>query len=188
MDQSERPIAFLSLARKYLGLSELCAREIERAHAWQKTPPGEETTWSVMEHGTPTLFTFFHGAELLLKGFVLAATGNTAKNHSLTASLAQFEKSIGNSDNRIGEFLAPYISSISPDSLLGRTLAENAIGIDKWYEFLRYPESNKGAAFEHWNLRRESLETRDFWQSLSRVARDLQPATVALAKRRGWYA
>ena len=188
MDQSERPIAFLSLALKYLGLSELAAREIERAHAWQSAPTEDKTTWSVMEHGTPTLFTFFHGAELLLKGFVLAKTGSARMNHGLIASLAQFGSEIGANDNRIGELLAPYISCIPPRSLLGKTLAANSIGIDSWYEFLRYPETKKGATFEHWDLRQESSETRDFWHGLSAVARDLQPETVGLAERRGWYA
>ena len=188
MDHSERPIAFLSLAVKYLGMSELAAREIERAHTLKRSPKRDKATWSVMLHGTPTLFTFFHGAELLMKGFVLAASDEALRGHGLRDALGRFEKSVGSSDNRIGELLEPYISAIPATSFLGRVLAANCTDIDRWYDLLRYPEPTKGDAFDHWDLRQESQETRSFWQRLSEDARALQSEAVELARSRGWYA
>lgn len=187
METSRRPLAFLSLGLKYIQMSELAASELVRSHEWSSSQT-DDSTWSVSLHATPALFTFLHGVELMLKGCLAACGGQPSKNHGLTKSLRQFREKLGCSDDGIADLLTPYISNVSPDSLLGRALAENHLGIDKWYEFLRYPESNKGVVFDHWELRRESRETREFWIELATVARELQIRVVRLGRSRGWDA
>ena len=135
----------------------------------------------------PKSVTFYHGVELLLKGF-LQAVNNVQKDHGLLRVLRCFELKIGNADNKLATTLAPYISSIDSCSLLGNFLAENCISIDRWYEVLRYPESLNGKPFSHLVLKWESIQTCEFWHHMTITAHTLQAEAVSLARNRGWSA
>lgn len=141
------------------------------------------TKWSDHSIGLPVLFNFFHGAELLLKGFLVAA-GRNVKGHRLTKLLNDFEQSEG--DTELGRSLAAVIRHIDSSSPLGLFLTTNNIGIDEWYEALKYPESMEGKPFQHHDLKYGGPETVEFWKNLGEQAKRLRTQAVALSRLRNY--
>jgi len=143
---------------------------------------GELTRWSDHSVGIPVLFNFFHGIELVLKGF-LAANGKVPRHHRLTDLLRDFEAYYPNT--ALGASLDSSIRKIGSDTPFGRFLGANSIQIDSWYESLKYPESNSGQLFTHFDLKYGGVDAVPFWTGIQTASATIRSQAVALSRSLG---
>lgn len=102
----------------------------------------EMTKWSDFNI-FPILFNFYHGLELLMKGFLILTDDYKLKiDHDLEKALDDFI-SYYQSQNEIIQVLTKYLRSDSMPTLLSEWLHENRISISELYQFLRYPSDKK---------------------------------------------
>jgi len=102
----------------------------------------EMTKWSDFNI-FPILFNFYHGLELLMKGFLILTDDYKLKiDHDLEKALDDFI-SYYQSQNEIVQVLTKYLRSDSMPTLLSEWLYENEISISELYQFLRYPSDKK---------------------------------------------
>lgn len=176
------------LATHFLGLVEAAAQELVNSeNAWvivSDEDVGEAayeraTKWSDHTVGIAILLDFFHGIELMLKGFI-ALDGNVPRHHRVRELLADFEAS--HPGTEVSVLMATYTTNLDRGSPLGVFLTANGLDIDSWNEALRYPESKKGEPFDHLRLQYGGLGTVDFWQALGSAAREIRVASVRLAR------
>jgi hypothetical protein len=143
-------LSFLTLSQKYLSL----VRSVSDENTKQGNPhiigteiPSydyeEATKWSDFNIGIPTLFNFYHGLELMLKGLlILKGDYSFMGNHSLRGPFKEFKK-IYSGHNLIISILEEYLTINSMPDFLATCLKNNNVEIDKLYEFLRYPTDIK---------------------------------------------
>jgi len=99
----------------------------------------EETKWSDFNIIVPILYNFYHGLELLMKGFlILMKDYNLKKTHDIKKLLNDFcinyKKEI-----EIIKLLNKYADMNLMPKILSKFLKENKINVDEFYVFLRYP-------------------------------------------------
>lgn len=190
--------AYGTIALHFLRLTEGACRELvaaENAHfvlsdvpidqaAYDDDAYDEATRWSDHSIGVAVLFNFYHGVELLLKGFMRTSSGSKSGAHKLSQLLRAFEQSQGQVD--LGSTLARRIRAIDPTCPMGEFLAKNAIGIDEWYEALKYPESLRGKVYTHRPLKYGDEATVPFWQALGEDAKRLRLQAVELSRKLGY--
>jgi hypothetical protein len=183
-----QPLAFCQIGTNFLRLAEgACDQLAKNSNRLAVVGPtriapstwDERTFWSDFRIGIPVLFNFFHGIELLLKGF-LATSSPTPAHHRLSELLAAFEKAFPST--AFGKTVASFVRDIDPSTPLGRFIADNSITIDYWYEALKYPQSTKGKPFSHAALKYGGEATVDFWQSIGQGAALLRRQAVKLAR------
>lgn len=186
----DQPLEFWQIATSFLRLAEGACDQLAKnsnvhvviSDAPRPITPSEydaQTFWSDFWIAIPVLFNFFHGIELLLKGF-LAVSSRAPGHHRLADLLTEFEAAFPSTD--FGKTVASFVRDIDPTTPLGRFLAENAIKIDSWYEALKYPRSTKGRAFSHAALKFGGEGTVDFWQAIGKGAALLRCQAVELAR------
>lgn len=144
----------------------------------------QRARWSDRTVGTAILFSFFHGIELLLKGFLTAKDVQRA-HHRLTELLGDFEQAFP--DTELGGIIGSALPKPGTNSPIARFLASNSIQIDSWYEALKYPEATKGQAFSHFELKYGGASTLAFWQEIQEFAIQI-PAKAATLSRAAGYA
>jgi hypothetical protein len=139
----------------------------------------EMTMWSDHSIGISILFNFFHGIELILKGFI--STVSEVPNHHILSRLkAEYEALFPATD--LGKVIALFIGNIDTNSPLGRFIVANEINIDDWYQALKYPVSTRGKVFNHAELRYGGIATTDFWHSIVVGASHIRVEAVNLAQ------
>ncbi len=190
--ESSKSLGYWTLSLHFLQLAEAsCALLVITENTFvviSDAPRGpseydEATRWSDHSVGIAILFNFFHGIELLLKGFI-SASGTAPPHHRLTELLTTFEKSQRNSD--LAKTISANVRSIDPNSPLGTFMTNNSIQIDKWFEALKYPESTKGQPFNHIDLKYGGSDTVPFWQSIGEAARQVRLQAVSLSRELGY--
>ena len=140
------------------------------------------TMWSDHSIGVPILFNFFHGVELILKGFISTASCVPA-HHILSKLHTEFE--ILFPSTALGITISKFVRDIDPTSPLGRFNIANGINIDSWYQSLKYPRSTKGKIFTHVELQYGGTHTVDFWDSIKLGASSIRIEAVELARING---
>jgi hypothetical protein len=111
----------------------------------------EQTRWNDFNIGVPILFNFYHGLELFMKG-LLQELGNEEKmtSHKLTDLESRLKnKTLGIPESML-DILNLHLSNRSP---FHEFFVTNNLGIDNFYELLKYPESKKGQEFFFWDIR-----------------------------------
>lgn len=143
----------------------------------------QATRWSDHSVGTAVLFNFFHGIELILKGF-LSAKGVLKQHHRLTELLEDFEVSFPDTDlaREIWNAL-PAPCTCTP---ISRFLDSNSIEIDNWYEALKYPESRGRKQFSHIDLKYGGSTTIPFWNDIRELSLEIRVRAVALSRSQGY--
>jgi hypothetical protein len=127
----------------------------------------EQTKWSDFNIIIPLLFNFYHGLELLLKGFVLLKQAEDRRlDHDIEMLLTTFRSSYPD-QSELGSILAKYIErSTSPD-LLREFFDENRCSANRFYEVLRYPFDKKLASrFAHHCLKHRQRASLPFFKSM----------------------
>jgi len=163
-----------STAARPLGLWVIVSDEEVSESAYESA-----TKWSDHTVGIAILFDYFHGIELMLKGF-MALDGSVPRHHRLRELLADFEAS--HPGTEVSVLISTYTTDLDRGSPLGIFFTANGLDVDSWNEALRYPESKKGESFDHLSLQYGGLDTVDFWRALGSAAREIRVASVRLAR------
>lgn len=192
MRNDNLPLSYWTLAAQFLRLShESCVEIINSGNKFMLTSDKPVSTfefnqairWSDHSVCSGVLFSYFHGIELILKGFLVAVDVKST-HHRLTNLLQSFETHFPGTD--LGSsirFTLPHAGAVSP---MGCFLASNSIQIDDWYEALKYPESKKGTQFDHFDLKFGGESTIPFWCAIHESSADMQLKAVALSRLHGY--
>ncbi len=113
-----------------------------------------ETRWSDQNIGVPTLFNFYHGLELLMKGLIERSGYQLKSNHKLTELLATVKEIPEVTDSLI-EALEIHLYDDNP---FFEFFQENGGNVDKYFELLKYPESKNGEKFNFQFIRGREKE------------------------------
>jgi hypothetical protein len=143
-----------------------------------------QTKWSDHSVGIPIMFNFYHAVELLLKGFLVASTGESVTGHHLTSLLEKLEKAMPQTN--FGVVASRVIRDIPPESPIGRFLSSNRLTIDRWYEALKYPELTSGQMVTHIDLKYGASQELPHWEALRSATEELRTSAVKLACERGY--
>jgi hypothetical protein len=183
------PLHYWILGMPYLRLAEGCCAQIVAARnpLTESTPRSgidwieydDQLVWSGHGIGIPVLFSFYHGIELLLKGFV-AVYSPVPSTHSLTRLLEMVAERHPESD--FVRLVEEDALGAAPYAPVGRFLKKNGLTIDSWYEALRYPESKQGRVFDQLDIKFGGLH---LWESVGRTAAALADAADDLAVTTG---
>jgi len=116
----------------------------------------EQTKWSDFRIMIPTLFLFFHGIELLLKGAnYKVALSITRPNHNLALLFTEFRKNYPTSIE-LTELIDKYVYPTQANCpLLFRfNQSNNCENSSNFYELLKYPYSkNLNKYYQHREIR-----------------------------------
>ena len=139
---------FLTQSTHYLALAENALQEMERSgNAWmltsdrQITPEeySELTKWSDFVIIFPTLFSFYHGLELMIKGLLAISNPNVPEIHKFS----ELFSAIKNTELKDSEILKIAERYLTIGGLtgtpLGTWLKNNSLTPDDLNERLRYP-------------------------------------------------
>lgn len=169
-------LAFQTLSNKYLLLvKNILDETIKQGNLWILTDENEisqkdydeKTKWSDFNIIIPMLFNFYHGVELLFKGF-LAFKINLKSTHKITELFNQFKNNYDENSN-ISDILKKYIeiSNNTMPEILRLTLENNNKTVDNLYEFLRYPTTKDITKMNNYfNLKYKDRSGIDFFKNL----------------------
>ncbi len=143
-----------------------------------------ETKWSDHNIVIPILYDFYHGLELLLKGFILFAknSDDVKLNHNIELLLENFTTLYSNQKCLI-DLLKKYISKTPSIEPLKNFFKENNITTDKFYEALRYPVNKKlTKEYDHIKLMYHGEDGLEFFKELKTDLDCLMRCSVSLGK------
>ncbi len=155
MEDNVNRLEFLKLSNQYLHLVETLANELIEHGNRDFIVSNEEidyelaTKWNDSRIAEPFFFNFYHGLELLLKGFLI----NPQSNHVLTNLVNDF--AVSKDNNVLSEVLKKYINENKKLVRPFRSFFEkNKISVDEYHNALRYPmTSNKDKYFYYDTLK-----------------------------------
>lgn len=170
-------LSFLTLSIKYLYLAKNVSDEnIKRGNphmmSGDKEITAEEyeemTKWSDFNTSSPVLFNFYHGLELLLKGFLLLTNDYIIKPSYHIEELFEEFKEKYSEEKKIISILEKYLKiDLMPD-FLANCLKNNNIQIDNLYEFLRYPtDKNAQNIYDYIDLKYKEEKGLIFFKGLA---------------------
>ena len=192
MCSNQDALGYWTLGSQFLRLTETACAEIASRHnphfviSNQPLSPStydDMVRWSDHTVGTAVLFNFFHGIELVIKGF-LAANGSQQNHHRLTELLGTFDNLLPNTE--LSKLLGWAFPAPSRDTPITRFLATNGIKIDDWFQALKYPMSTQGQSYSHLDLKYGGESTTPFWEDVGQLSAKIRSETVALAKSQGY--
>ena len=181
---------------KYLHLVRVTAEQVVStknktvATWWGDRTPEEEakeldrqTKWSDARLVEPLLFNFYHGLELLLKGFTLWKSGPNPKlDHLLTVLLDSFMKEYPGEVDLITVF-QKYLAEPTMPEMLRDFLEKNEFHVDRLYESLRYPfNRDMSQNYEHIMLKYKGREGLTFYEELVTDIGVIAKCAVALGR------
>ncbi len=176
---------------QYLDMSENVSREIAKTgNTWILIQDGtnwaeletkyeEMTKWADYNQGIPVIFNFYHGIELLLKGFLIAE-GRAEKSHLLSRLLDLVSNALPH--QKFTPVVAKYIDVGLLPKLLADFLAASGSDIDLWYQAFKYPEDMKGNPFDHSQLVYKQGDGADFFAQLADDIHQIRIEAVSYAR------
>jgi len=185
----DEALGYWTIGIQYLHLAEMVTAEtIAQGNKFVVVADAEvpwerllaETKWSDHELIIPLLFDFYHGVEVLLKGFLIRKGKLEKKNHSLSSLLATF--SIEYPGHQIGVVLEKYITAKALVEPLASFCKKSGITIDEYYQALKYPESTKGTAYRHTPLKYHGESGLAFFSQINSDIKNLRLEAVALGR------
>lgn len=141
----------------------------------------EGVRWSDHNLIIPVLFNFYHGIELLLKSFIILGGENITNKHKLSELVLLFDKMFPRSS--FGKFASKYVAMKSLPKLLKEFCETSGITVDDYYQSLKYPESTKGAKFNHVPLKYKSAKGVVFFEELVGDIRKARADAVSLGRQ-----
>ncbi len=141
----------------------------------------EDTKWSDHNLVIPLLFNFYHGLEVIMKGFLTVKHPNTSFfGHELTKLLNDLNKEYG--ENELYETLGKYINQDTLPKIISDFLTNSNLSIDKYYQSLKYSETTDGNQAYHHSLKYRSEEGADFLKNLHDDIEQLRKEVVSLGR------
>ncbi len=186
-----KALSYWQVAMQYLDLSENVATLISSTgNKWVFIQEGfdtealekehaEATKWTDYNQGIPVIFNFYHGLELLLKGFLIAA-GESAKGHRITELHAKLKELYP--DEIFLTSIEQYINPVMLPDVLKSFTEETSISIDEWFQAFKYPESNKGEIYAHNKLQYQVEKGADFFENLAKDIHQIRVSSVKFAR------
>lgn len=176
--EKDNALLYWSMGQQFLNLSYCASNEIAKKNIisviTEDYTTGDELDkyyqWTDINLGISTLFNFYHGIELMIKGF-LFYNGEDAKGHRFSKLLPKLENHSNSKD--FIKSIENYVSNIPTDSIISKFLSDNNIGIDIWYESLKYPELNNGKELAHYPLKYKGENGREFWEDIAKKSKEL---------------
>jgi len=138
---------FLTLSLKYLSLVKNVLKENIKQGNLHLIISNREISEEEYDHKTrwsdfnifPILFNFYHGLELLMKGFLILVDNYKVKpRHDFERLLNDFKLHYP-SKKEISDILAKYLELHHMPELLSKWLEENKMDITQLHELLEYP-------------------------------------------------
>lgn len=169
-------LSFLTLSLKYLYLvKNVLSENVKQGNSYIITSDeritteeyDEMTKWSDFNISNPILFNFYHGLELLLKGFLLLRNDYIFEpRHNIRKLFKDFKEEYNGKQNIIS-ILGKYLMiDLMPD-FLANCLKNNNIQINKFYEFLRYPtDKNAQSVYNYIDLKYKKEKGTIFFKGL----------------------
>lgn len=162
-DKLKISLSFLRLSSNYLLLVRNALKEaikqgnifvVIKDHKISEKELNDETKWSDFNIIIPILFNFYHGLELLMKGFlILKKKTDLKKTHNIKNLLNNFCVDY-NKNIEVINFLKKYTDIKFMPKILSTFLKENKIGIDEFYIFLKYPtDKNSSKIYNYFKLK-----------------------------------
>lgn len=123
----------------------------------------KETRWADHNLALPLFFNFYHGLEVMLKGFLLAKGMNINHSHKLSELLHLFEEKLGR--NEMSNTISHYVDQNKLEEPLYSFFKKSSITTDQFYQALKYPESTKGYDFMYEELIEKGAEGVLFYKT-----------------------
>lgn len=139
-----------------------------------------DTKWSDHNLVIPVLFNFYHGIEVVLKGFLVVTGASFKPNHKLSQLVAAFEEQ--NPGHVIGSMARKYIVQNQLPEVLASFCKTSGITIDDYYQALKYPQSTRGHEYKHYQLKYRGEEGMSFFVDLAKDIREVRPEIVTLGR------
>lgn len=174
MNNKERAVEYWSVGQQFLQLSSFTSEKIAKSgnksiilsnRPLSIREIDRKTKWSDLSISIPVLFNFYHGIELILKGYIIFSNNEDRTTHRISNLLEYISEQIGK-DNEFIILLDKYINP--KENIISDFLTKNNINIDNWYQALKYPESNQRIKYNHFSLKYGGDRTIEFWQELSK--------------------
>lgn len=140
----------------------------------------EQTKWSDFNLVIPLLFNFYHGLEVILKGFRHANGVAGSHSHSLSNLLTDFKAN--NPGNDLIPLFEKYILQPNLPTILSEFCTESGITIDDYYQALKYPQSTRGDQYHHHPLKYRESEGAAFFSELRDDIQKLREKMVSLGR------
>ncbi len=143
-----------------------------------------QTKWSDSNIIVPVLYNFYHGLELLLKGFFLykKTEGDIKLNHNIENLFDEF-KSFFPDQKCLIDILNKYIGLNVSAEILKDFFSTNNISTNRFYEALRYPSDVKMKNyFSHLELKYKGVEGVPFFQELKDDIDCIRRCSVSLGR------
>lgn len=185
----DRALGFWTVGIQYLHLVQTVAAETaKQGNSWiviSDAPNStekydEKTTWSDHNLIIPLLFNFYHGLEVVLKGFLTAKGVSFRNSHKLSELLQDFNNHIPS--NSLSVIFDKYINQQNLPSILKKYCAKSGISIDDYYQSLKYPESTRGNVFQHYPLKYKGEDGVQFFNDLINDIEIVRKDSVALGR------
>jgi hypothetical protein len=156
MENENVSLHFLTLANKYLILVQNILNEsVKSENVWMITDGeyDEKTKWSDFNIFIPTLFNFYHGIEILMKGILLIENPQVKLNHNLEKLFKDIQK-LFETNHEFVLILEKYINKDKLESNLKYFFNENKISPRKFYDALKYPfNKNLTKNYDYFSLK-----------------------------------
>lgn len=190
MAPCDEALGYWTIGIEYLHLVETVAAETVRQgnkfilvfdgadFSWEEY--ASQTRWSDSNLVVPLLFDFYHGVEVILKGFLASKGKLEKKNHKLSDLLRAFNELFPG--HRFSTLLSRYIVTDQLPEPLASFCLHSSISIDDYYQALKYPESIYGAIFRHTPLKYRSDAGLSFFNDLVNDIKEIRREAVALGK------
>lgn len=194
MNRNTIALSFCKTGVQYLNLAEAAASKIllskNRDHLicdkqFSEKHFARKTKWTDHNLCLPLLFNFYHGLEVLMKGFLLfksidGSINTKTTTHDLEKLLYCFKKEFPNSN-----LLPLFVNYINPDYqplILSTFFSESNIPANKYSEAFRYPVDLKNNLYNHRLLSGHDKEGLVFFGSLKEDAAAIIKESVKLGR------
>ena len=182
-------LGFWTVGIQYLHMVEVVTREtIKQGNPFVVVSDGKlsleeyakQTNWSDHQLVIPLLFDFYHGIEVLLKGFLIATGFSPENRHNLSELLDTFESKFP-SYALCTRFRKYIVTEYLPEPLAA-FCSHSDVTIDDYYQALKYPVSTNGAMFHHSPLKYHGSTGLSFFEGLVSDIADIRKEAVSLGR------
>lgn len=188
-DMPDQALGYWTVGLQYLHLVETVIGETiahRNAHvlmsdkeiAWDDYD--RDTRWSDHRLVIPLLFDFYHGLEVILKGFLVAVGKPVKTSHKLSQLVADFEESFPH--HILGVIARKYTVQNQLPEMLGFFCKTSGTTIDDYYQALKYPQSTRGTVYKHYPLKYRGEGGVLFFEGLAKDIDEAVKQTVALGR------
>lgn len=133
----------------------------------------------------PTIYSLYHGLELLLKGALSADGALSKKNHDLDKLFEKFKESYPQEDAAINLFdQVLTVESMDKNNPVRKFCERNDLTPARFYEALRYPEDRGGDAFKHFDLKYNETNGAAYFKEVVEIVDRIMPLFVTLSRSR----